>query len=103
MDSSKAYLSLYICKNIQARFLTFLIESTVLILFGQNEIKRYLHSIFSIHFPSKIPINILRVLLHAPFSFVDEITWVILESHFFRIVTPDNLSKSETVSCSFNH
>lgn len=57
----------------------------------------------SIHFPSKIPINILRVLLHALFSSVDPITWVTLESHFFKTVTPNNLSKSETVTCSISH
>lgn len=61
---------------------------------------RYLHSIFSIHFPPRIPSNTLRVLLHAPFSSVDAMTCVTLVSHFFKTVTPDDLSKSETVSCN---
>jgi hypothetical protein len=56
-----------------------------------------------IHFPSRIPNNTLRVLLHAPFSFVDAITWVTLESQVFKTVTLDTLSNSETTSYSFKH
>jgi hypothetical protein len=58
---------------------------------------------FTIHFPFKIPIKTLRVLLHVPFSSVDAMTWVTLESQFFKTVTPDKLSNSETISCSNQH
>lgn len=62
-----------------------------------------LHSMLRIHFPSRIPNNTLRVLLHAPFSSVDAITWVTLESQVFEIVTLDTLSNSETTSYNFKN
>lgn len=54
----------------------------------------------SIHFPSNIPIITLRVLLQAPFSSVDAITWVTLDFHFFDTEIPEIVSNSETISCS---
>lgn len=65
-------------------------------------IKWILHSTLRIHFPSMIPSSTLRVLLHAPFSSVDAITWVTLVSHFFRTVTLVFLSNSETTSYIFS-
>jgi len=57
----------------------------------------------SIHFPSRIPIKTLRVLLHASFASTDAITWVTAEFQVVNTRAPDALANSETVSCTNGH
>jgi len=45
----------------------------------------------------------LRVLLQAPFSLIDAITCVTVESQFFEIVTPDSSANSAITVCNQSH